>query len=314
VKHSAAVLLLSMLLVSCLNVGAQSLPAAKADARLGKVDAAIADLFNTPKTAETHALLCSLYGSIEKRDEAIRECEAASAAAPNSSAYALDLARAYGAKADESGALTGIRMVSKVRGSFERAVQLDPNNIEALSDLGEFYVEAPGIVGGGTDKARALVTRLQPLSPARAHRLAGMIASKVKDDKTAEGELTAEVAMAHTPEAYVDLANFYRNHKQPDRAAEQAKLAISRDTHHDSDSLDAAAILFDLKLDTKVAHDALRAYLQTPQTGVAAYAHAHVMLGDSLRAAGDNAGAQKEYAAALALAHDYEPARKGAAQ
>ena len=312
-KHRCAVLL-SAFLIPGAGGYAQSLAAARADARLGKVDAAIADLSSAPKTAETHALLCSLYGSIEKRDAAIAECEAASAAAPGSSDYALGLARAYGDKADHSGALTGMRMVGKVRGNFERAVQLDPNSVDALSDLGEFYTDAPGVVGGGIDKARALVTRLQPLSPARAHRLAGMIAVKAKDDKTAEAEFNAELAAGHTPEAYVDLANFYRNVTQPDRAAAQAKLAISRDTHHASDTLDAASLLLDLKLETKAAQDALRAYLGTPQTGVASYARAHVLLGGSLRAVGDTGGAQKEFAAALALAHDYEPARKGAAQ
>ena len=310
-KHRFALLVSSAMLLVCTGSPAQSLAAAKADARLGKVDAAIADLSSAPKSAETHSLLCSLYGSIENRDRAIAECEAASAAAPGSSDDALALARAYGAKADHSGALTGMRMVGRIRGNFERAVQLNPNSVEALSDLGEFYVDAPGVVGGGLDKARALVARLQPLSAARAHRLAGMIAVKAKDDKTAEQEFNAELAVEHSPEAYVDLANFYRSQKQPERAAAQAKLAISRDIHHGPDSLDAAAILLDLKLDTRVAQDALRTYLQTPQSGVASYARAHVMLGESLRAAGDAAGAQKEFAAALALAHDYEPARKG---
>jgi tetratricopeptide (TPR) repeat protein len=312
VKGSSAVLLSAALLLNSSSGHAQSLAAAKADARVGKVDAAIADLSALPKTAATHSLLCSLYGSIEKRDAAISECEAA-LATDASSDNALALARTYGDKASHSGALTGLRMVGKIRGNFERAVQLDPNSVEALSDLGQFYVDAPGTFGGGTDKANALVTRLQPLSPARAHRLAGMIAVKAKDDKTAEQEFSAAITAAHTPESYVDLANFYRNHKQPERAGEQAKLAISHDPRHGLDTLDAVAILLDLKLETKTAQDALRAYLATPQTGVAAYAHAHVLLGESLRTAGDTAGAQKEFTAALALAHDYEPARKGAA-
>lgn len=312
-KHSFAVLLCSLPFLPVASCHAQTLSAAKADARQGRIDAAIADLSTAPKTGESQALLCSLYASIEKRDAAVTACEAALAAAPTSD-NALALARAYGDKAGHSGALTGMRLVGKVRGNFERAVQLDGNNVEALSDLGQFYVEAPGVAGGGIDKARPLVTRLQPLSAARAHRLAAMIATKTKDDKTAEAEFNAELAVAHTPEAYVDLANFYRGHKQPDRAAEQAKLAISHDPHHGPDTVDAAAILLDLKRDIRAAQDALRAYLKTPQTGVASFARAHVLLGESLRAGGDTAGAQREFDAALALAHDYEPARKGAAQ
>ena len=289
------VLLCSALLLP-LSVLAQSLAAAKADARLGRVDAALAELASSPKSAETHALQCALYGSIEKRDQAVGECEAASAAAPSSSEAALALARAYGDKADHSG------------------VQLDPGSVEALSDLGQFYVEAPGVVGGGLDKARTLIAKLQPLSAARAHRLAGMIAVKAKDEKTAEAEFNAELSAGQTPEAYVDLANFYRNHKQPDRAAEEARLALTHDTHHGPDSLDAAAMLLELKHDTKAADDALRAYLKTPQNGVASYARAHVLLGNRLRSEGDTKGAQQEFSAALALAHDYEPARRGAGE
>ena len=290
---------------------AQSLATARTDARTGKIDAAIGDLSKVLATSETHALLCSLYGSIEMRDEAIHECEAALSTSATSG-NALALARAYGNKADHSGPLTGMRMVGKIRGNFERAAQLDPGSVDALSDLGQFYVEAPGVVGGGSDKARALVTQLQPLSPARAHRLVGMIAVKAKDEKTAEQEFKAELAVAHSPEAYVDLANFYRNTKRPDLAAEQARLALSHDPNHGPDSLDAAALLLDLKRDTKVAQDALRAYLGVPQPDVAQFARAHTLLAGSLKDSGDAAGATREYAAALSLASQYEPARKGA--
>jgi hypothetical protein len=32
-------------------------------------------------------------------------------------------------------------------------VQLNPRNMDALSDLFEYYLEAPGFMGGGLDKA-----------------------------------------------------------------------------------------------------------------------------------------------------------------
>ncbi len=294
---------------------AQGLSAARTAARTGNVDVAVADLAGATSSAEADALLCQLYGSIDKRAEAVRACEAAVAAAPSNSEYALELARAYGNKASAGGALTGMRMVGKIRSTFERAVQLDGKNVDALSDLGQFYVEAPGLVGGGTDKARPIVSKLQALSPARAHRLAGMIAAKDKDDATALKEFEAELAVASSPEAYVDLANFYRSRKQMDRAAEYARLAMEHDTHHGPDTLDAATILIELKLDWKAAQTGLLKYLATPQTGeVAFFAKAHVLMARSLQASGDDAGAKKEFAAALALAHDYDAARKGAAK
>ncbi len=310
-KATAPLLVLFVLLLH-LAAMAQGMATAKMEARAGRVDAALGALANAPKSAEADALRCQIYSSIEKRDQAIAACEGAAAAVPSSSEDALALARVYGDKADHSGALTGMRMVGKIRSNFERAVQLDGNSVDALSDLGEFYVDAPGVAGGGVEKARPLVTHLKPLSPARAHRLAAMIAAKEKNDAAAIQEYQAELAVAHAPEAYVDLANYYRSRKQNDRAAEYAADAIQHDAHHGSDTLDAAALLLDLKLDVKAAQAGLRQYLATPQNdAVARYAKAHVLLGQSLQAGGDTAGAQKEFAAALALAHDYEPALKG---
>ncbi|SDF24571.1 tetratricopeptide repeat protein [Terriglobus roseus] len=299
------------ILLASLHATAQVPASAKTDAHNGRVDSALAAIANA-KSADAQYLRCELYSSIENRDQAIQACEAATAAAPNNSLYQLELARVYGDKADHSGAFTGMRMVGKIRGSFERAVQLDGSNIEALSDLGQFYVEAPGIAGGGTDKAKDLVTKLQPLSPARAHRLSAMIATKSHDDAMAETEYKAALAAGHTPEAWVDLARFYRNRKQYDAAENAARSAIQIDKAHGPDTFDGAKLLLQMHRSVPVAQAALRSYLATPQEHVAAYAQAHVQLGDSLKESGDTDSAQKEYAAALALAHDYEPARKAA--
>jgi tetratricopeptide (TPR) repeat protein len=296
------------------TAGAQTLAAAKADARAGRVDAseagARAVLASDGSNADAHALLCALYASIEQRDQAITECEAAASLAPNSSANALELARAYGSKADHSGAMTGLRMVGKIRASFERAVALDGRNVEALSDLGEFYVEAPGMVGGGIDKAKALVPRLAQVSPARAHRLQGMIYAKDKNDAAAVEEYNAEVAVVHHPEAYYDLAHFYQGRKQWEKAAEYAVLALQADMQHGPDTLDAAALLLDIKRELPAAEAGLRGYLAASQPGVAKYARAHFLLGSCLQARGDAAGAQKEFAAAVGLASQYDAARK----
>lgn len=280
-------------------------------ARAGKVDVALAELNNGSKDADVQSLRCRLFASIDRRDDAIQACEAAVTGAPDDSMYALELARAYGAKADHSSALTGMRMVSKVRSNFERAVQLDGNNVEALSDLGQFYVEAPAVVGGGVEKAQALVIRLQALSPARARRLSAMIAAKQKDYTTAEREYRAALAASHGAEAYVDLANFYRSQKQFDAAADNARLALEHDLKHGPDTLDAARLLVDIKRNAPIAQAGLRNYLQSPQQNVASYAKAHTLLGQSLQDANDRIGARMEYQAALALAHNYDAAERG---
>lgn len=299
----------------CTAVHAQSLTTAKLSARQGKADVAIAQvqqvLGTEPGNAEAHLLLCRVFGSIDQFEAAVKECENARDQQPSDSDTVLALARAYGARADHAGALTGMRMVGRIRENFEKSVQLNPRNIEALSDLGEFYVEAPGMVGGGVDKARALLPKLQALSPARAHRLAGMIAAKSGDYTLADSEFAQELAEEHSPEAYVDLANYYRKRKMWDQSAQNATLAIQKDTRHGPDTIDATRILLEEKRDLPVAQRALREYLTTAQpTGVMPAAAVHTMLGEALKETGNKAGAQEQFAAALSLAHDYAPARK----
>ncbi len=294
---------------------AQSIAQARAFAHQGKADAAIAQAravtAGSPRSFEAHELLCLLFRSINHFDDAIRECEAARDLQSGNSSAELELARTYGAKADHAGALTGMRMVGRIRDSFEKAAQLDPKNIDALSDLGEFYVEAPGLVGGGVDKARSIIVQLRPLSPVRAHRLAGMVAAKAGDYTTADAEFAAELAAAPTPEAYVDLAVYNRKRKQWAAAESNAVLAIGKDTAHGPDTIDATETLLLMKRSLTVAQQSLFDYLAHDQRAtILPAAHVHTLLGEILTARGDNAAAQQQFQQAIALAADYEPARK----
>lgn len=313
-------------LIACLAVLSLCAPAYAATfkeafefAQAGRADDAMAALKSvlatSPSDDRAQSLLCTVEVTLEKYDDAIRACETATRIAPASSKYQLALARAYGAKADHAGALTGMRLVGKIRDAFQKAVQLDPVNVEAMSDLGEFYVDAPSIVGGGTDKAKTLVPKLMIANSARGHRLLGMIATKDGDAATAQAEFEKELAIGHTPEAYVDLANFYSKRKDWSKAATFAVEAIHRDTQHGPDSVDAANILVRLSRNVDVAQQAYRDYLASSQqsAGVPAF-RIHTLLGQTLLHQGDKAAAQKEFSAALALAHEYGPAREGMTQ
>ena len=63
--------------------------------------------------------------------------------------------RIYGEKADRAGFFSAAGLAKKVRTEFERSVEFSPNSWQARTDLAEFYLEAPGIVGGGKEKARS---------------------------------------------------------------------------------------------------------------------------------------------------------------
>lgn len=312
VETAVAVIVLSF---STLVVPAQSLAAAHTLARQGKADAAIAQtrgvLAGSPGNADAHELLCRLSRSIDRFDDAIRECETAVSLQPGNSGFVLELARSYGAKADHAGALTGMRMVGRIRDSFERAAQLDPKSVDALSDLGEFDVEAPSFVGGGLERARAIAAQLRPLSPERADRLTGMIAAKAGDTAAANAAFGEELAVSHSPEAYVDIAVYRKKRKDTAGAAASAVLAIQKDTAHGPDTIDAAQVLMDLHANLDVAEKGLRDYLAHEQvSAVVPAAKVHTMLGRLMQARGDAAGARDQFNQALTLAAGYEPARK----
>ncbi|HKR32046.1 MAG TPA: tetratricopeptide repeat protein, partial [Terriglobales bacterium] len=123
----------------------------------GQADAAVRTLRSSlnanPSDAQQHNLLCRVQYAEERWDAAVSECERAANLDPKNGSYQLWLGRAYGEKAEHSSWLSAIGLAKKTRIAFEKAVQLDPRNIEAHSDLSEYYIEAPGFLGGGTDKA-----------------------------------------------------------------------------------------------------------------------------------------------------------------
>jgi tetratricopeptide (TPR) repeat protein len=281
----------------------------------GRVDEAAASLHEiltaNPGDGQAHQLLCRIYYAQDMADNAIHECQLAASSDPASSDNQLWLGRAYGFKASHANPLSALSLAVKVRVAFERAAQLDPENVHALNDLGEFYVAAPAIIGGGLDKAQALAARMEPHFPSQAHRLLALIAEKKKEDAIAEAEFSNAVAAGKTPEAYIDLGHFYERHHQPDKMVNALQSGIASDRRKGPSLVDAASILTDAHRSPELAETLLRAYLSSSaKTDDAPAFKVHLQLGDLLAHQGDPVAAQREYAAALALASNYAPARK----
>ena len=267
----------------------------------------------TPRDAKAHQLLCRLYYAEDMADAAVSECLQAVAQASSDSDNQMWLGRAYGLKASEANPFSALQLAKSVRAAFERAVQLNPRNVPAMSDLGEFYVSAPSVLGGGLDKAGALAKQMEPVSQAAAYRLLALVALSRSDIHSAEMNFKAAVNEGHSPGAYVDLAHFYEQHDRPEDAVAQVQAAIAADRAKDAALVDAASILISAKRRPDLAVNLLRAYLDSDAKSDGAPAfQVHVKLGKLLIKQNDTAGAQREFAAALALAPDYVPAQKAA--
>jgi len=261
--------------------------------------------------AESYNLLCRAYFMLEEWDRAISACERATSLDPRNSQYFMWLGRVYGEKADRAGFFSAAGLAKKVRSSFERAVELDPRNWEARTDLAEFYLEAPGIVGGGKDKARAQAEAIEPLNPAMAHWVLARLAEKNNDAAGAEREYRAEIAASQSSaRSWFDLAAFLRHNHRLDEMDEALRRLESSPVDRPDALMDAASILLRAERDFPLAVSLLRRYLASPVEAAPAF-KAHDLLGRILEKQGDKRGAADEFRAALTLAHTYARAQDG---
>jgi tetratricopeptide (TPR) repeat protein len=202
--------LLAVLGLSCVLFASDSVEQARKLYNLTQFDQSLKILRAIPlKDAEVYDLTGrNLYmqGDFKRASEAF---ESAVAADPRNSTTALWLARAYGRRAETSSPFTAPGYASKARTYFEKAVQLNARNLEALSDLFEYYMEAPGFLGGGQDKAQALVPKIAAINEADAQWAQARLAEKRKQYSTAEEHLRRAIDVAPQQVGrFIELAHF----------------------------------------------------------------------------------------------------------
>jgi tetratricopeptide (TPR) repeat protein len=204
---------------------------------------------------------------LEDYKKATDALEKAVAADPGNSVYQDWLGRAFGKRAETSSFLTAPSYASKARQRFEKAVELDPHNLDALDDLFEYYLQAPGLLGGGEDKAARLSERLRELAPAKYHSMQARLAEKRKQFALAEQHWkeAVEGALAE-PGRLVDLARFL---------ARQGRIAESDAAFEKAQQLDPdyaplkfqrARTYVDSHRNTELARKLLQEYLSSQLT------------------------------------------------
>ncbi len=135
--------------------------------------------------------------------------EKALALSPNDSDYELWLGRAWGRRAETGGWLMAGVHASRARQCFERAVALDPHNREAKNDLFDFYLNAPGFLGGGMDKAEAIAKSIANERPPESEFEEAQLADRRKDYSAAEAHLRRAMELAPNEAGrVVDLARY----------------------------------------------------------------------------------------------------------
>jgi Flp pilus assembly protein TadD len=164
------------------------------------------------KDADAYQLIGQSHFMLADYRKATDAFEKALALEPRKSELHHWMGRTWGRRAETSSILTAPGYASKARQSFERAVQVDPANQEAVNDLFQYYLEAPGFLGGGIHKAEALARHIASLDEAEGHYAQAQLDEKRKQYKRAEAHLRRAAELAPKQAGRVlDLARYLAN-------------------------------------------------------------------------------------------------------
>jgi Flp pilus assembly protein TadD len=193
--------------------------------------------------------------------------EKALALDPRNSELHRWLGNTYGRRAETGSVFTAPGNARKARQYFERAVELDPNNREAVANLFEYYLEAPGFLGGGMDKAESLIRNIGKLSPTAALHAEAQLESKRKRYDLAETQLRKAAQLAPQEAGrLVDLAKFLADRGRVKESDEEFREAAHLDPDNPQVLFARAETYIRQKRNLKDARELLRRYLASPLT------------------------------------------------
>lgn len=125
----------------------------------------------------------------------------------------LWLGRAYGRRAETASPFTAPGYASHARKMFEKAVETDITNREAVGDLFDYYLGAPAFLGGGTNKAEELANKMMTVDPPEGQYLLAQLEEKHKRYEAAEQHLRRALEMApRQVNRVLDLAVYLAKH------------------------------------------------------------------------------------------------------
>ena len=261
---------------------------------------------------EIHLLLTKCYLETKQWDAAVSSGEKAVASNPKSSIYHQWLGDAYGQKANHVSMLSAYPLARKTQKEFETAVRLDETNFDAMLDLIEYDCTAPSMVGGGEDKAQALIQKLMALDPGEGHYGAGLCKAQKKDYAAADAEFAK--ALENKPklvDRLYDIGDYFQQRGQADKliAVADAGAAVAPDDPRGKFYRAVGWILQGEKLPeaskllNEYANEApLRSTYPKPW-------EVHYWMGKLYEAQKNPTGAKAEYRAALKLEPKYKQAQ-----
>jgi len=232
------------------------------------------------------------------------------AAEPANARHRQWLGRARGLQTAQKGIAAGIGGANKVKAEFEKAIELEPNNLEARHDLAVLYRVVPRLFGGSNAKAAEQVAIIRQKDPALATQIEADFLARDKKPREAIAMHEKSIRLNPArPRPHVSIAILYQGLKEWEKSFAALDRALALDPKYPIAlyQLGRTASLSGAQLDR--GEKALRTYLELPIRPELEYpplASAHHRLGGILEKKGDRQAARAEYETALRI----DPAHK----
>ena len=266
----------------------------------------------SPDDADVRLWLGKSYLKTRDWDNAVQEIEKTTQLQPDNAKNHLWLGRAWGARAAHSFFVKGIKLAGRVLKEFETARKLSPENLEVRFDLLDFYLNAPGIVGGGRDKASAEVQAIAKLDPRKGYNARAQVFIKDKKWDLAKKELIqATINYPSDADAHKDVAEFLLDRRDFGGALQYAKEALALDNDSKRTRLIVAAAGIQLRTDLDSSAKTLTNLASGPLSDDdPPFEEVYFWLGEYYLAKGDKQKAREALASAIAFNPEYDKAKE----
>lgn len=266
-----------------------------------------------PQNGDVQLLLTKSYLALDQYDAAVSSGEKAVAINAKNSEYHQWLGEAYGGKANHVSMFSAYPLARKTQKEFETAVQLDEKNFDAAQDLVEYDCTAPGVVGGGEDKAQPIIQKLMTLDPAQGHYAAGNCRAAKKDYATADADFAKALeSKPKSAELIYNIGDYFSQRRQADKLITVADVGEAV-APADPRAKFYRAQAFILKGENLPdAEKLLREYLRVapPKSNYPKPWQVHYWLGQMFEKQKNVPAARSEYQAALKLNSKYKLAQE----
>ncbi len=277
-------------------------------------------LFNARKFPEARQMFESILKSNEKNDTAafyvgrislmqddyeaaIDWLKKAVEMNPDQSDYHLWLGHAYGIKAQRASIFKKPGAAKNVKKQYEKAVALDPENLQARFGLLQFHMMAPGIMGGDKDEGRAQAEEIQKRDSLMGHQAMGLIYEM--DEKLDLAEKEYQSMVAAKPDSLnlqYRLGFFFKRTKKYDKATDVFEKIIAQKPGESTAYFQIGQISAETGEGLESAESMMKKYFETePAENKMRLGYGHFVLGQIYQKGGRIDEARAEFEQALQL-------------